>query len=150
MTEQIKREECHVGIYPCCIEFENGKVIRNCYACIEKYGYEKGRADERENLIQEIKKLREASIMTNDYTHGFVKGLDFVIDMMKGGAEDTKVADLNQKCGSCKWLNKEKKTSVGYVCENPNKKWRTCTAHLKPKTCKACKEYEKKDYVKEN
>ncbi len=104
------------------------------------------RADERENLIQEIKKLREASIMTNDYTRGFVKGLDFVIDMMKGGAEDTKVADLNPKCGSCKWLNKEKKTSVGYVCENPNKKWRTSIAHLKPKSCKACKEYEKKDY----
>lgn len=45
MTEKIKREECHVGIYPCCIEFENGKVIRNCYACIEKYAYDKGRAD---------------------------------------------------------------------------------------------------------
>lgn len=39
MTEKIKREECHIGIYPYCIQFENGKAIRNCYACIEKYGY---------------------------------------------------------------------------------------------------------------
>lgn len=58
--------------------------------------------------------------------------------------------DLNPKCGSCKWLNKEKKTCVGYVCENPNKKWRTSTAQYKQKKCKACKEYIKKEYEKEN
>ena len=66
MTEQIKREECHIGIYPCCIEFENGKVVRNCYACIEKYGYAKGvYAENQKNknawdeVLQELKYLKD-------------------------------------------------------------------------------------------
>lgn len=66
MTDKIKREECHIGIYPCCIEFENGKVIRNCYACIEKYGYAKGVYAENqknkkawEEVLEELEELKK-------------------------------------------------------------------------------------------
>lgn len=71
MTEQIKREECHVGIYPCCIEFENGKVIRNCYACIEKYGYAKGVYKENQKIIkilEEFEELKKTAEKMRNYT----------------------------------------------------------------------------------
>lgn len=47
------------------------------------------------------------------------------------------------KCGDCKWLSDDNKSSVGYLCENPIKEWRTSTACWHSRSCKACKEFEK-------
>ena len=42
------------------------------------------------------------------------------------------------KCKDCKWLS-EKKCSIGRLCVNPEKKFRTRTAMWKPPTARACK-----------
>lgn len=91
MTEQIKREECHVGIYPCCIEFENGKAIRNCYACIEKYGYAKGVYKENQKIIkilEEFEELKKTAEKMRNYT--LYKACEMAIDI------------INQKLGEVK------------------------------------------------
>ena len=73
MTEKIKREECHVGIYPCCIEFENGKVIRNCYDCIEKYGYAKGVYKENQKNIRTWKEVLNEVEETKEHATDLVR-----------------------------------------------------------------------------
>lgn len=53
------------------------------------------------------------------------------------------MTDYENKCGSCKWLNLNKKTSVGYVCENPKIHHKNL-GYLKQMCHKACKAgYEK-------
>ncbi len=36
-----------------------------------------------------------------------------------------------KKCKDCTWLDMNEKCSIGYVCKNPNKRFRTRTAHFK-------------------
>lgn len=56
-------------------------------------------------------------------------------------------ADLKHRCEfrckHCKWLDMEKKTSVGYECTNPLKEHRTRVSHLKQPTTPACKLFER-------
>ena len=81
--EQIKREICHVGIYPCCIEFENGKAIRNCYLCIEKYGYAKGVYKENQKIIkilEEFEELKKTAEKMRNYT--LYKACEMAIDII--------------------------------------------------------------------
>lgn len=53
------------------------------------------------------------------------------------------------KCGSCKWLNLEKKTKIGCECENPAKEFRTPLAMYKYKHTPACKLYEEREEAEE-
>lgn len=55
--------------------------------------------------------------------------------------EVRKQIDLRNKCGSCKYLNYEIKSSVGYGCVGRTD-WRTKSAHLRHRTTKACKYYQ--------
>ena len=45
------------------------------------------------------------------------------------------------KCGECKYLTGER-SSIGIVCENPDKYWRTKTAMYKYRHTPACKLFE--------
>ena len=47
-----------------------------------------------------------------------------------------------QKCRDCKYLTGEKST-IGIECMNPDKRFRTKTAHFKYPHTKACKLYER-------
>lgn len=51
-----------------------------------------------------------------------------------------------KKCADCKWLNTDKKHSIGYECESPVFHNRRGVAHIKPKSTPACKRgFEEKD-----
>ena len=65
------------------------------------------------------------------------------------------------KCGDCKWLTEEKRSSVGYECLQPEKKaawdekecmramasssWYKLVARYKQKSTKACKKFDPKE-----
>ena len=65
------------------------------------------------------------------------------------------------KCGDCKWLTEEKRSSVGYECLQPEKKaawdekelskkmvrrfWYEVVARYKARSTKACKKFEPKE-----
>ena len=50
-----------------------------------------------------------------------------------------------KKCKDCKWLT-GKRSCIGVVCENPNKKWMTDTAKFKYPCNKACKAFEEVEH----
>lgn len=73
-----------------------------------------------------------------DYYNGYICALSNV-----EGIIAKEVNDL-RKCGGCKWLGDEGKASFRR-CQNPYKRFRTKTSHLKYSCSLACKLYEGKD-----
>ena len=63
-----------------------------------------------------------------------------------------KKTDLNGKCGSCKYATPNE-THFGcspcyIICKKPGKVFRTSIAHVKQRTNKACKGYERSAFFK--
>lgn len=54
-----------------------------------------------------------------------------------------------RKCKECKWLDLNKKCSVGYLCRNPYKHFRTKTAMWKSSCTKACLSFTEREDGKE-
>ena len=66
-----------------------------------------------------------------------------IFEVVKTNKMQKSVAEYN-KCGDCKYLDESQKKSVGYVCVNTNRVWRSSTAIYHQKCCKACKSFEPK------
>lgn len=47
------------------------------------------------------------------------------------------------RCKDCKYLT-DTRTCIGYLCNNPNKHFKTETAQFKGRCAKACKQFEPK------
>ena len=58
-------------------------------------------------------------------------------------------ATAYRKCGECKYLT-GKHSSIGIVCENPAKTWRSWTAQYKYRHTPSCKLFTEKDQGETN
>lgn len=54
-----------------------------------------------------------------------------------------------RKCKECKWLDLNKKCSVGYLCTNPEKRFLTNISMWKAPTTKVCKLFAEREDGKE-
>ena len=57
---------------------------------------------------------------------------------------EKKARAVYDKCGECKWLDKNKKSVIGCLCTHPERKYNP-TASYKYITQKACKKFERKE-----
>lgn len=90
-------------------------------------------------ILEEIAKMKQISSKNQDYVTGYMSALS----ELEGFINQKEYAEKQHRCGNCKWLIGVNNSSFK-DCVNPNKYFRTRSAHLRYPCTKACKLFEKK------
>lgn len=90
------------------------------------------------NAAEVLKKRLKAN--RQKYTGELIEALMCAIRLLEKSAErkPAQPTDLTGKCGSCVWF-RGPRTTVGVICECPEKNWKSPVSGMKTRTTKACR-----------
>ena len=101
---------------------------------------------DREKLVDLLEATTYEALGGSLVVKGFATAKEFADHLIANGVTvQTPKTDLTGKCGSCAHArpsNAFNRSKCYVACTNPEKRFKGAVAHLRQRTCKACKMYK--------